>query len=78
MNAPSYILLLTLFLTEGGTLEAEQDTTATSIEECREEAWRQSEALSKEFALSTRERGICPFRDVKIRCEKRKRPRQDQ
>lgn len=77
MNAPSYIMLLTLFLTEGGTLEAEQDTTATSMEECREEARRQSAALREEFALTTRERGLCPFRDVKIRCERRKHPRQE-
>ena len=61
MSATSYILLLTLFLTEGGTLEAEQEIDASSLQECRVEAKRQQDALLRE-----------PFRDVKIRCERRK------
>ena len=72
MSATSYILLLTLFLTEGGTLEAEQEIDVSSLQECRVEAKRQQDALLREFALSVEERGMCPFRDVKIRCERRK------
>ena len=66
----SYVLLITLFLTEGGTLEAEEDTSLTSRQECVQEAARQEKALRREFAITKEERGICPFRDVKIRCEK--------
>ena len=66
----SYVLLITLFLTEGGTLEAEEDTSLTSHQECVQEAARQEKALRREFAITKEERGICPFRDVKIRCEK--------
>ena len=66
----SYVLLITLFLTEGGTLEAEEDTSLTSRQECVKEAARQEKALRHEFAITKEERGICPFRDVKIRCEK--------
>ena len=64
------MLLITLFLTEGGTLEAEEDTSLTSRQECVQEAARQEKALRREFAITKEERGICPFRDVKIRCEK--------
>ena len=66
----SYVLLITLFLTEGGTLEAEEDTSLTNRQECVQEAARQEKALRREFAITKEERGICPFRDVKIRCEK--------
>ena len=66
----SYVLLITLFLTEGGTLEAEEDTSLTSRQECVQEAARQEKALRREFAITKEERGICPFRDEKIRCEK--------
>ena len=66
----SYVLLITLFLTEGGTLEAEEDTDLTSRQACLQEAARQEKALRREFAITKEERGICPFRDVKIRCEK--------
>ena len=66
----SYVLLITLFLTEGGTLEAEEDTSLTSRQECVQEAARQEKALRREFAITKEERGICPFRDVKLRCEK--------
>ena len=66
----SYVLLITLFLTEGGTLEAEEDTSLTSRQECVQEAARQEKALRREFAITKEERGICPVRDVKIRCEK--------
>ena len=66
----SYVLLITLFLTEGGTLGAEEDTSLTSRQECVQEAARQEKALRREFAITKEERGICPFRDVKIRCEK--------
>ena len=66
----SYVLLITLFLTDGGTLEAEEDTSLTSRQECVQEAARQEKALRREFAITKEERGICPFRDVKIRCEK--------
>ena len=66
----SYVLLITLFLTEGGTLEAEEDTSLTSRQECVQEAARQEKALRREFAITKEERGICPFRNVKIRCEK--------
>ena len=66
----SYVLLITLFLTEGGTLEAEEDTSLTSRQECVQEAARQEKALRREFAITKEERGICPFRDVKSRCEK--------
>ena len=38
--------------------------------ECVQEAARQEKALRREFAITKEERGICPFRDVKIRCEK--------
>ena len=69
----SYVLLITLFLTEGGTLEAEEDTSLTSRQECVQEAARQEKALRREFAITKEERGICPFRDVKIRCEKASR-----
>lgn len=72
MNTASYILLMTLFLTEGGTLEAEQEIAAENLQECRIEAKRQREALLREFALSVEERGMCPFRDVKIRCVQQK------
>ncbi len=70
-TSATYILFLTLFLTEGGTLEAEQDIDASSLQECRREAQRQQEALRREFALSVEERGMCPFRDVKVVCQKR-------
>ena len=66
----SYVLLITLFLTEGGTLEAEEDTSLTGRQGCVQEAARQGKALRREFAITKEERGICPFRDVKIRCEK--------
>ncbi len=72
MNTASYILLMTLYLTEGGTLEAEQEIAAQSLQECRIEAKRQREVLLREFALSVEERGMCPFKDVKIRCERQK------
>ncbi len=72
MTASSYVLLLTILLTEGGTLEAEQETAAPTLQECRLEARRQQQALRSEFVLTARERGMCPFRDVEIRCEKRK------
>ncbi len=72
MGSSTYILLLTLFLTEGGTLEAEQDTNAATLKECKLEAKQQQEVLQREFALSREERGMCPFRDVKIVCKKKK------
>ncbi len=73
-TSATYILFLTLFLTEGGTLEAEQDTSVTTISECRNEAQRQQQALRRDFALSVKERGMCPFRDVKIVCKKKTLP----
>lgn len=72
MASSAYILLMTLFLTEGGTLEAEQDTAAVTMKECRLEAQRQQEVLRREFALSVEERGMCPFRDVKVVCQRKK------
>ncbi len=71
-TSAAYILFLTLFLTEGGTLEAEQDIDVSSLQECRREARRQQEALRREFTLSVEERGMCPFRDVKVVCQKKK------
>ena len=71
MGSSTYILLMTLFLTEGGTLEAEQDTQAATLKECNLEAKQQQEALRQEFAMSREERGMCPFRDVKIVCRKK-------
>lgn len=68
----TYLLLITLYLTEGGTLEAEADSTQTSLALCREEAHQQEIALRREFALAKEERGICPFTNVKIRCERRR------
>ncbi len=71
MGSSTYILLLTLFLTEGGTLEAEQDTQAVTLKECKQEAKQQQEVLQREFAMSREERGMCPFRDVKVVCKKK-------
>ena len=71
MGSSTYILLMTLFLTEGGTLEAEQDTQAVTLKECKQEASQQQEALRREFALTKEERGMCPCRDVKIVCKKK-------
>lgn len=68
MSTSTYIMLLTLFLTEGGTLEAEQEVSAATLQECRIEAQKQQAALRREFALSVEERGMCPFRDVQITC----------
>lgn len=70
MTTASYVLLITLFLTEGGTLEAEENTDLSSYSECTSEARRQEQALRQEFALTKKERGMCPFRDIKIRCQK--------
>ena len=67
MNA-TYLLLITLFLTEGGTLEAEAESSARTMGECRVEASTQEKAFREEFALTEEERGLCPFTDVKIRC----------
>ncbi len=75
MSATAYILLLTLSLTEGGTLEAEQETDARTLEECQSRAQAQQAQLRREFALSLEDRGMCPFRDVKIRCEKMRQSR---
>lgn len=72
MQTSTYILLLTLYLAEGGTLEAEQEIQVPSMKECRIEAQRQQQALKREFTLSVEERGMCPFRDVKVRCERKK------
>ena len=72
MSTSTYIMLLTLFLTEGGTLEAEQEISAATLQECRIEAQKQQAALRREFALSVEERGMCPFRDVQITCVRKK------
>lgn len=76
MTTASYVLLMTLYLTEGGTLEAEEDAAAlSSLEECQRAAKHQENALREEFARTKAERGVCPFRDVKIRCQKVRTPR---
>lgn len=76
MTTASYVLLMTLYLTEGGTLEAEEDVAAlSSQEECQQIAKQQEKALRDEFARTKSERGVCPFRDVKIRCQKVRKPR---
>lgn len=76
MTTASYVLLMTLYLTEGGTLEAEEDAAAlSSQEECQQIAKQQKKALRDEFARTKSERGVCPFRDVKIRCQKVRKPR---
>ena len=59
---------LAKYLEEGGTLEAEQEVSAATLQECRIEAQKQQAALRREFALSVEERGMCPFRDVQITC----------
>ena len=42
MTTASYVLLMTLYLTEGGTLEAEEDAAAlSSQEECQQIAKQQ-------------------------------------
>lgn len=76
MTTASYVLLMTLYLTEGGTLEAEEDAAAlSSQEECQQIAKQQEKTLRDEFARTKSERGVCPFRDVKIRCQKVRKPR---
>lgn len=76
MTTASYVLLMTLYLTEGGTLEAEEDAAAlSSQEECQQIAKQQKKALRDEFARTKSERGVCPFRDVKIRCQKVRKSR---
>lgn len=70
MNTTSYLLLITLFLTEGGTLEAEADSESHTMRECKLEATEQEKALREEFSLTTQERGLCPFTDVKIQCKR--------
>lgn len=71
-STATYVLLMTLFLTEGGTLEAEQEIGTVTYKECRLEAQRQQQVLRQEFALSKEERGMCPFRDVKVTCQKQR------
>lgn len=76
MTTASYVLLMTLYLTEGGTLEAEEDAAALSSQEkCQQIAKQQEKALRDEFARTKSERGVCPFRDVKIRCQKVRKSR---
>ena len=76
MTTASYVLLMTLYLTEGGTLEAEEDAAAlSSQEEGQQIAKQQEKALRYEFARTRSERGVCPCRDVKIRCQKVRKPR---
>lgn len=75
MTTASYVLLMTLYLTEGGTLEAEEDAALSSQEECQQIAKQQEKALRDEFARTKSERGVCPFRDVKIRCQKVRKSR---
>ena len=73
MTTASYMLLITLFLTEGGTLEAEGDTAAKTMTECTRQAREQEKILRQEFAQTREERGLCPFRDVRITCRKAKK-----